>query len=68
MSFETDITRIEEITQRLNDSTTGLEESLALFDEGMKLAKQLEKTLGEAKNKVETVLGEDPDNAEIVPF
>lgn len=68
MSFETDVARIEEIAQKLNDSTTGLEESLALFDEGMKLAKQLEKALSEAKNKVETVLGENPESAEIVPF
>lgn len=45
MSFETDISRIEEIAQKLNASDTSLEESIALFEEGMRLAKALEKPL-----------------------
>jgi exodeoxyribonuclease VII small subunit len=65
MSFETDISRIEEIAQKLNASDTSLEESIALFDEGMRLAKALEKALAEAKRSVEIVLGENPQEAEI---
>lgn len=65
MSFETDISRIEEIAQKLNASDTSLEESIALFEEGMSLAKALEKTLAEAKRSVEIVLGENPQEAEI---
>ena len=68
MSFETDVSRIEEIAQKLNASDTSLEDSLALFEEGILLSKKLEKTLSEAKSRVETVLGEDGDNAEITPF
>ncbi|MDD3056943.1 MAG: exodeoxyribonuclease VII small subunit [Sphaerochaeta sp.] len=65
MSFETDVSRIEEIAQKLNASDITLEQSLALFEEGMKLAKELEKTLEEAKRKVEIVLGEETDTVEI---
>ncbi len=65
MSFETDVSRIEEIAQKLNASDITLEQSLALFEEGMRLAKELEKTLEEAKRKVEIVLGEETDTVEI---
>ena len=68
MSFETDVSRIEEIAQKLSASDTSLEESLALFEEGMQLSKKLEKTLSEAKHKVEVVLGDDPANVEITEF
>ncbi|MEA4858977.1 Exodeoxyribonuclease 7 small subunit [bioreactor metagenome] len=65
MSFETDVSRIEEIAQKLNASDITLEQSLELFEEGMRLAKQLEKALEEAKRKVEIVLGEETDTVEI---
>ncbi|NCC65309.1 MAG: exodeoxyribonuclease VII small subunit [Spirochaetia bacterium] len=68
MSFETDVARIEEIAQKLNASDTTLEESIALFEEGMRLSKSLEKILTEAKQKVEIVLSENPEAAEITPF
>jgi exodeoxyribonuclease VII small subunit len=68
MSFESDIARVEEIARKLNASDTTLEESLALFEEGMKLSKKLESSLSEAKRKVEIVLGENPDNVEITEF
>ena len=65
MSFETDVSRIEEIAQKLNASDITLEQSLALFEEGMRLAKELGKALEEAKRKVEIVLGEETDTVEI---
>ncbi|WP_320127427.1 exodeoxyribonuclease VII small subunit [uncultured Sphaerochaeta sp.] len=68
MSFESDVSRIEEIARKLNASDTSLEESLTLFEEGMDLSRKLEKSLSEAKRKVEIVLGENPDNAEITEF
>lgn len=65
MSFETDIARIEEIAQKLNAPDTPLEQSIKLFEEGMRLAKALEKSLAEAKRSVEVVLGESAEEAEI---
>jgi len=68
MSFETDVSRIEEIAQKLNASDTSLEDSLALFEEGMLLSKELEKILSEAKSRVEIVLGDEKESAEITLF
>ena len=64
MSFESDVKRIEEIAQKLNQMETSLEESLSLFEKGMRLSKALEKTLSEAKRKVEVILSEDLTEAE----
>ena len=68
MSFEEDIKRIEEIAQKLSTSTTPLEEAISLYEEGMTLTKKLEKTLGEAKRKVEMVQGQEIEKAEITPL
>ena len=68
MSFETDVSRIEEIAQKLNAGDTTLEQSIALFEEGMRLSKSLEKMLSEAKQKVEVVLSENVEAVEITSF
>ncbi|MCK9547840.1 MAG: exodeoxyribonuclease VII small subunit [Sphaerochaeta sp.] len=62
MSFEEDIKRVEEIADKLSSSRTPLEEAIALFEEGMALTKALEKTLTDAKRKVEMVSGDDTDS------
>ena len=45
MSFESDLKRMEEITQLLKNPETGLEKSIELYEEGSRLAKELSKTL-----------------------
>lgn len=55
MSFETDLKRLEEITAKLKDEETGLEESLKLYEEAAKLSKSLTKTLEDVKRKIEIV-------------
>lgn len=55
MSFETDLKRLEEITEVLKDEKTGLEESLKLYEEASALSKKLSKTLEEVRRKVEAV-------------
>ncbi|HZJ87785.1 MAG TPA: exodeoxyribonuclease VII small subunit [Sphaerochaeta sp.] len=67
MSFEDAIKKIEEIAQKLSLSTTPLEEAIALYEEGIALTKQLEKTLTEAKQKVEMVEGNSSEAAQIIP-
>ncbi len=67
MSFEDAIKKIEEIAQKLSLSTTPLEEAIALYEEGIALTKQLEKTLSEAKQKVEMVEGSSSEAAQIIP-
>lgn len=55
MSFETDLKRLEEITSRLKDENTGLEESLKLYEEASTLSKSLTKTLDSVKRRIEEV-------------
>ncbi|MFA6845613.1 MAG: exodeoxyribonuclease VII small subunit [Sphaerochaetaceae bacterium] len=57
MGFEHDLARVQEITEKLNDPNTELDESLKLYDEGIKLSKSLEKQLLEAKRKVQMASG-----------
>ena len=55
MSFESDLKRMEEITQLLKNPETGLEKSIELYEEGSRLAKELSKTLDQIQRKVEKV-------------
>ena len=61
MSFESDLKRMEEITELLKNPETGLEKSIELYEEGNKLARSLSKTLEAIQRKVEkvTTLGEN---------
>jgi len=62
MTFEKDLERMEEIAAKLREGNTSLEDSLTLFEEGMKLSANLEKNLEKAKRKVKKILS-DSDGA-----
>ena len=55
MSFESDLKKLEELTEKLRDENTGLEESLKIYEEATLLTKRLNKTLEETKRKIEEV-------------
>ena len=61
MSFESDLKRMEEITELLKDENTGLEESIKLYEEATSLGKKLSKTLNDIQRKVEIVTSSDED-------
>jgi exodeoxyribonuclease VII small subunit len=54
-TFESSLTALEELVRELEGGDKGLEESLALFEKGVVLAKELTKRLEEAKTKVEAL-------------
>ena len=54
-NFEGSLTALEELVRQLEAGDKGLEESLALFEKGVVLAKDLTKRLEEAKTKVEAL-------------
>ena len=66
MSFESDLKRMEEITQLLKNPETGLEKSIELYEEGSRLAKELSKTLDQIQRKVEKVTSIDDNELETV--
>ena len=64
MSFESDLERLEKITELLKDEKTGLEEARKLYEEATGLSKKLSKTLSEIERKVEKVTSTDEDMLE----
>ena len=66
MSFESDLKRMEEITELLKNPETGLEKSIELYEEGSRLAKELSKTLDQIQRKVEKVTSIDENELETV--
>ena len=57
-SFEQAMNRLEEIVERLDDGNLPLEESLALFKEGTKLAKLCRGLLADAEVQVKEALSD----------
>ena len=59
MDFEKKLTRLEEIVGKMEGGDVSLEDSLKLFEEGVKLSRTCQKELEEAEQKVELLLGQD---------
>jgi len=55
-TFESALTRLEQITEELENGDLSLEASLKKFDEGIKLAEFCNTSLSEARTKVEILL------------
>ena len=64
MSFESDLKRMEEITELLKNPEAGLEKSIELYEEGNKLSRSLSKTLEAIQRKVEKVTTLDENELE----
>ncbi len=54
-TFEQKMARLEEIVKLLESGNVELDKSLALYEEGSKLATELTKSLNEAKVKIEEI-------------
>ncbi|MBC7196652.1 MAG: exodeoxyribonuclease VII small subunit [Deferribacterales bacterium] len=66
--FEAKLKRLEEIAEKLERQDIGIEESLSLFQEGMKLGKECKKILEEVELKVQKVVNEIDDEIKTEPF
>lgn len=58
LKIEAALARLEEIVRHLENEQISLEESLELFEEGVKLADSIQKRLSEAQLRVKKVLEE----------
>lgn len=54
-SFEEALTKLEAIVDKLDDDDITLEESVQLYEEGLKLSKICSKTLENAELKIEEI-------------
>lgn len=59
MDFEKRLNRLEEIVGKMETGELALEESLKLFEEGVKLSRECNTQLTEAEQKVKLLLGVD---------
>ena len=57
-SFEESLLRLKEISEKLEESEVGLDDSIKLYEEGVKLAKQCYTTLSEAELKIKELKSE----------
>ncbi len=58
--FESRLSELEGLVRRLEDGSLPLEESLALFERGLALARDLQKSLSEASLRVTRLLEGEP--------
>ena len=63
--FEENLKRLETIVDQLENKEAPLDQSLALFEEGVKLARACQQTLEQAKKKVDVLIKE---TGELKPF
>ena len=63
-SFEKSIEELSEIVEKLERGDVSLEESLTLFEKGVKLSKACQKILNEAEKKVSVLVADE--NGELV--
>lgn len=59
--FEERLERLEELADKIKEPDLPLEEAVAVFEEGVKLSKSLERDLDRIQGKVEILLGTKTD-------
>jgi exodeoxyribonuclease VII small subunit len=67
-TFENALSQLESIVSQLEDGDLPLEESLKLFEEGIKLSRFCNQKLNEAQKKVEVLLRGNEGTLETHPF
>jgi len=55
VSFETDIARLAEIVEQVEDGGTSLDAAIKLYKEGLELAAKCGKTLGQYEDEILTL-------------
>jgi exodeoxyribonuclease VII small subunit len=67
-TFEEAMTRLEEIVKELEEAELPLEQSLKVFEEGVRLSRLLNGKLSEAEEKVEILLRDEEGKKVARPF
>lgn len=66
-SFESALSELEALVERMETGELSLEESLKSFEQGVALTRSCQKALAEAEQKVEILTSNDPE-ADAEPF
>ena len=67
-NFEKALADLENIVKRLDENDLSLDESLSLFEEGIKLSRFCSQKLDSAEDKVEILLRDDEGSLKKEPF
>ena len=67
-SFEEALGRLETIVEELEGGSLSLEQSLARYEEGMRLSRRLTQTLDQAEKRIERLVGEEGELPTTRPF
>ncbi len=67
-TFETALKKLENITRKLENEDISLDESIALFEEGVKLVRFLQGKLNEVERKVEILVKEPEERFKTEEF
>ena len=68
MKFEEAMKRLDEIVAKMEGGELTLDESLKLFEEGIRLTRALNKELEEAERKVEVLTKDESGRLKAEPF
>lgn len=68
IKFEDALKKLEKIVEDLEGGSLSLDESLAKYEEGIKLSKECSKKLEVARKKVEILLKSEDGSVELRPF
>lgn len=66
MDFEKKLNRLEEIVSKMEKGDLALDESLKLFEEGVKLSRECHTRLNEAETKVQLLMSVDADGKPVL--
>jgi exodeoxyribonuclease VII small subunit len=68
LSFENALSELEGIVEKMEEGNLKLNESLALFEKGVKLAKFLREELAKAEKKIEILVKDEKGEVKPEPF
>ena len=67
-TFETQLAALERIVRELERGDLPLEESLKLFEEGVKLSRECQERLNQAERRIELLLRDSEGRPVLAPF
>ena len=67
-SFEKDLKRLEDIVAKMEEGDVPLDDSMKLFEEGVKLSRLCSERLDKAEKKVEIITADKNGNITTRPF
>ncbi len=64
LSFEEKLDKLEEISKKLQDPNTDLQKAVSLYEDGMKLANEVDQELSKIERRIEIVTSAPGESSE----